>query len=478
MPLLAPKDNDEDTIMILALSLDIIQHIASGIDPKVNSSGTSTQLAFGKPTDNSLLTALLTFSTFSHIPAVFRKLSLVILADTLLKHHHNQTVFMSCVIDIPKVHGINGSDLSNRTPKAELGLEKKSALLYILDMAINNPEQTFRSIALYVLRSYFTNNEDGQVSAASTFTPTLDFDEKSSSQPSSFGQILVDTLTRLIQRDSKLIFENNSSKFYRAWGAVRIITYILRDSKDCKQLLLNLPLEIPTSNASPVRLIDKCLVVLNSSNSDLSVQVVLLILICEWSFGCRECIDMLADHSLGLPSVVHLAQKSSEPLVNALASLIIAICLDYVITSQSNEKSEPHTLLRDGASPSVSKTHMSILYESIIEKIGVDKFNANINYLLTCQDAQETITGYASREFLYLDDAKKDEKFTQVFATQIFDEHIVAMVNAIHGILDKRLLVLCTSNQSIATVKPETNGEDKNLEVAGLQKRITELEKV
>lgn len=129
-------------------------------------------------------------------------------------------------------------------------------------IALNSQEVTEKLGALWVFKSYLFENEEAQMAIATTLTPlptTDEGDTHGSEEDAAIGRRLIHSLLDHIPEGRGKLFEIKHSVsrvlkyFYfisdpfRAWFAACMLSYILTDNIQCKELVLRYYSSLPSS---------------------------------------------------------------------------------------------------------------------------------------------------------------------------------------------------------------------------------------
>eukprot|EP01117_Protostelium_nocturnum_P007795 TRINITY_DN278_c0_g2_i1.p1 TRINITY_DN278_c0_g2~~TRINITY_DN278_c0_g2_i1.p1 ORF type:complete len:673 (+),score=283.73 TRINITY_DN278_c0_g2_i1:1129-3147(+) len=322
---------------------------------------------------------------------VTRITALYTLGDLLFGNKENCTLFSTIQIHvedlIPVVVTPNNMHAIASNPKIHPALSR------LLTVVLKMSDIRERIAACRVFKCYLYENEEGQLSLASTLTPPPTDESHNDSHNSSSGSIGSQLISNLISWE-----DDNEAYPYKCWFACSILTYILKDEPTSKELVLKIPLEIPKSGVPMVTLLSKCTKNLmlscrlsqsnnsnnanNSNNSNQNsgnsnrisssdrftlVKIGLLRLLAVWMDNCPNAIKIFLSSANNLPFLVELilAAPSDEGDVHVqgLCCLLLGLAFKY------------------GEEESGSQFNRAAIHSLIQSRIGLDQFNSKLDSL-------------------------------------------------------------------------------------------------
>ncbi|KAL2641338.1 hypothetical protein R1flu_008925 [Riccia fluitans] len=270
---------------------------------------------------NKLLDALLSLCVEGRVSAVaIRCSALRCIGDLVVGHSKNRELL--------------GSKIVGEEPDSE------PALNCVLRVLLRTSNVNECIAADYVFKCFCEGNSEGQTMLGSTITP-LPHSTSRGNWPSdddrsiSFGSMLVRVL---ISSDGRNDLEASSR-------AASVLAHILKDNVPCKEKVLRIPLEIPSSALAPTEfLMPRCMRYLAAAASPPSdklqsndggyiwLQPVLLRLLVTWLTDCPPAVASLLEPAAHLPFLVELSSSSGSPAsvhVAGLAAVLLGECIVY-----------------------------------------------------------------------------------------------------------------------------------------------------
>ncbi|CAM6096716.1 unnamed protein product [Calypogeia fissa] len=253
---------------------------------------------------------------------------------------------LRCIGDLVVVHSKNrdflGSKIVGEEPDAE------PALHGVLRVLLRTSNINECIAADYVFKCFCEGNPDGQTMLASTITP-LPHANTRANQPSeeeqhiSFGSMLV----------RALISSDGRNDLEASCRAASVLSHILKDNVQCKERVINIPLEIPSSAMAPTELLmPRCVRYLaaaappasdglsSSQGGSIWLQPVLLRLLVTWLAECPSAVAALLEPAAHLPFLVELLSSSRSPAsvhVAGLAAVLLGECIIYNPTKEGSK---------------------------------------------------------------------------------------------------------------------------------------------
>ncbi|BBN13693.1 intracellular protein transport protein USO1 [Marchantia polymorpha subsp. ruderalis] len=309
----------ETVALLLAGSTNTVP----GKDPNV----VANQTVLGQ---NKLLDTLLSLCVEGRVSAVaIRCSALRCIGDLVVAH--------------PKNRELLGSKIVGEEPDSE------PALHCILRVLLRTSNLNECIAADYVFKCFCEGNPEGQTMLASTITPLPHSSSRGnwSSEDDrniSFGSMLV----------RALISSDGRNDLEASCRAASVLAHILKDNVPCKERVLRIPLEIPSSALAPAELLmPRCMRYLaaaapssadklrntNGASQDGSIwlQPVLLRLLVTWLTDCPPAVAALLEPAAHLPFLVELSSSSGSPAsvhVAGLAAVLLGECIIYNPTKQ------------------------------------------------------------------------------------------------------------------------------------------------
>lgn len=334
-PLLELESSDmwiltDNKVLVLTLTLQVISELVGGD----NSDSQLNQSVLSK---HNILASVMKLALERINSTKVRAQALRTAGDLIRNHQENRNIFSATTI----------SNISESGPLSSL-----QRLVVIL---LHSPDFYERAAAQYAFECFFVDNEEGQLAVASTLTPSPDVsDGEDLNKPQSVGYHLANILKSWKTSDSLQI-----------WYAACMLSAILKDSPDCKHLVLRIPLELPKPGVPMVTLLETCFESLKAATSqaaDKVVRVALLRLFCIWMDECPKAVKTLLQYPTNLPFLVEqVGQPVGDVHIQGLCALLIGFCLVF------SEEGD--------ASPFNRESVRSI----IMHRIGVDKYTTKLD---------------------------------------------------------------------------------------------------
>jgi len=368
----------DDKTAILVLVLQLVSLLVSGNNPNTHQNQTVLSkhnilsyvvpLALGKM--NSLVIRVKALNTLGHI---------------LNGNKTNCAQFSNTSIDIDNGSIITSTAIREQKPNVITALNR------LLTVALNAKEIHEKLAAVRVFKSFLTENEEGQIALASTLTPPPD--STNGEQPDSRQQSIgTQLLHGLFGWDSLGYSNSTSDDFYtlqaKSWIASCILSYILKDDLNSKELVLKIPLEIPKIGTPMVNLLGKLTrtlsfaVKMTASNATTSTQprnlilvkVGILRLLSTWMDNCVGAVRNFLSMPNNLPFLVELINsppsshepKDSQIHIQGLAALLLGLCFYFLDDSQTQSNEE---------------FNKATLHSIIMQRIGLDQFMSKLDSL-------------------------------------------------------------------------------------------------
>ncbi|KAL3691527.1 hypothetical protein R1sor_005178 [Riccia sorocarpa] len=289
----------------------------AGKDPNV----VANQTVLGQ---NKLLDALLSLCVEGRVSAVaIRCAALRCIGDLVVGHSKNRDLL--------------GNKIVGEEPDSE------PALNCVLRVLLRTSNVNECIAADYVFKCFCEGNPEGQTMLASTITPLPHSSSRGNwssddDRSISFGSMLV----------RALISSDGRNDLEASCRAASVLSHILKDNVPCKEKVLRIPLEIPSSALAPTEfLMPRCMRYLAAAasppadklqSSDGSyggyiwLQPVLLRLLVTWLTDCPSAVAALLEPAAHLPFLVELSSSSGSPAsvhVAGLAAVLLGECIVY-----------------------------------------------------------------------------------------------------------------------------------------------------
>ncbi|XP_024530596.1 golgin candidate 6 [Selaginella moellendorffii] len=271
---------------------------------------------------------------------------------------------LKCVGDLVNGHAVNRDILANKLVGDEGDAEP--AMVCILRVLLRTPNINECIAAEYVIKCFCEGNPDGQTMLASTITPLPQSSRKrEDGHHLSFGSMLIQALVGIDGRND----------LEASCRAASVLSHILKNNIKCKERVLSIPLEIPSSRlATPELLLPRCMRYLAAASASVRhesvdnvstawLQPVILRLLVTWLAECPPAVAAFLETATHLPFLVELMSSSGSPVsvhVAGLAAVLLGECIVY-------NENKP--------SPSSSAgTDASAVLEMVNQRIGLTAF--------------------------------------------------------------------------------------------------------
>ena len=382
---------------IIAQSLSLISVLVSGTSPDARANA-SVAISLG------FLTAAWTASAERVRSPKVRALALHLVGDLVSESPEGQAEIMGA--GVPK---------GNFSRHADPALTQRSSLLHLVLVALYSGYFDERAASVYVLFAYLKGNPEGQLALASTLTPSPEALEGSAAQNSvhSVGRLLVTSLlsggeattpygapfsaeslpsggaglgsttrSKLEEMSSALgapppSFESvvgpGQGPSLAAWFSGIILGRMLYENSDCKQLILNIPLEL-SPTGEPIGLLSRVIETLvasvhssESGDSDspdvIRPQVALLTLLNYWVSQAPPVVAKILASPDNVPFLVEsVILPSAHPLRRGLCALLLGQCMLFAPGS--------------GSEPDSHAMDAHAILQLIRHRIGVEQFTS------------------------------------------------------------------------------------------------------
>ncbi|PRP88469.1 hypothetical protein PROFUN_03186 [Planoprotostelium fungivorum] len=400
----------DDKTNILLLTLKTISLLVCGDNPNTH----TNQSVMLK---NNIINVVLPLAIGRVNSVILRTRALYTLGDLLYGNRENCTLFSSLHIHIEDLNPVlmtsNNSVIIHSNPKIQPALSR------LLAVVLRASDVRERIAAVRVFKCFLYENDEGQLTLASTLTPSsLDEAINADTTKSSIGTQLIHHL---------LSWEDDQEALpFRSWFSCTILMYILRDEPSSKELVLKIPLEIPKSGVPMVTLLTKCTKNLvlccqlsssqNQSGNSMTnapnrapvknhlVQIALLRLLCIWMDNCSYAVRIFLSAPNNLPFLVETIITSSSSSsdttddhvihTDGLCCLLLGLCLK---------------LCEDDAnSPVQPQFSREAIHNIIMQRIGLDRFSSKLDSLKKSDQFIRAEAGGADHN-LSLDDVDEKE---------------------------------------------------------------------
>lgn len=246
---------------------------------------------------------------------------------------------LRCVGDLIHGHTRNCDLLASKFVGGESDAEP--ALHCILRWLLTTSHSSEWMSAEYVIKCFCEGNPDGQFVLASTITPVPESSSSGNNELEddklvSFGSILLRALH----------LSDGQKDLEASCRAASVLTHILKDNVRCKERVLDIPLEIPTSTlATTDLLMARCMRYLvaatyshsqNSGHTRLEskmwLQPILLRLLVTWLADCPAAVASFLEIPAHLTVLIELltsAGSQENECVSGLAAVLLGECIVF-----------------------------------------------------------------------------------------------------------------------------------------------------
>eukprot|EP01130_Rhizamoeba_saxonica_P002292 TRINITY_DN12126_c0_g1_i1.p1 TRINITY_DN12126_c0_g1~~TRINITY_DN12126_c0_g1_i1.p1 ORF type:complete len:762 (-),score=124.81 TRINITY_DN12126_c0_g1_i1:46-2331(-) len=194
------------------------------------------------------------------------------------------------------------------------------SLLRLVEIIFGSRIQEERNAALHVFRCYCIDYEQGQIAVATTITPPPE--ELPPDDEDSVGRILFKHLTSW----------ETCEDVYKPFFATIIFSYVLHGNRASKDVLLKIPVEIPTdANVSSANLLDITMKILIDSILKIDntyIQIGLLRMLSIWLYDCPNAVNTFMKSARYISFLAKLCSINATDInVSGISALILGICL-------------------------------------------------------------------------------------------------------------------------------------------------------
>ncbi|KAH3763866.1 General vesicular transport factor p115 [Pelomyxa schiedti] len=208
-----------------------------------------------------------------------------------------------------------------------------SAVLRLTTVALNTNEMKERAATLFAFQNYLCQNEEGQVGITSMLTPSPTAGDRNTS----FAALLLPKLygwdTPTTNQQPPMIRVERVDSI-GGWCAAMVLLQLLQGCNASKELLLKIPLTIPSDGKTILIRVFEALKHSTSVtwNSPCWICVGLLRVLLEWLNKSRPACEILFPASLAQPNFIYFLELSNDSQasihIQGLAVLILAIALE------------------------------------------------------------------------------------------------------------------------------------------------------
>ncbi|KAI8871266.1 hypothetical protein GQ42DRAFT_162133 [Ramicandelaber brevisporus] len=371
------NDQDEDDYAASwnELKIDNALDLLVVIRLLVERGGSATPLNQTAIVNSGLLATLVQMSLSPDTPSSVRSSALLTMGDMISDNNQHQEYFMLIMITPPTPHHLNLDEDVIPEPaivsvvKLALGIDADAAESEISEKSDpstltgkSKVDSSVRLAANYLVKCYLRNNSDGQRALASTLMiPSTDIaaildyyyhyhlnDQASSSQPSSMpsataGSLLIASLLSCHKHSN--VVSNSADIEQRLWHATSILSFMIDDSEDCKQLADRVRLDGDVSETAqllntPISLVHELIEMLSDSvRRQLPVRIPLAILslLCTWLHSHPPAVTAFLTESQGIQLLIEYISRSvssiNETLMQGMCALLFGVI--YMANSDS-----------------------------------------------------------------------------------------------------------------------------------------------
>eukprot|EP01114_Cavostelium_apophysatum_P021398 TRINITY_DN7452_c0_g1_i1.p1 TRINITY_DN7452_c0_g1~~TRINITY_DN7452_c0_g1_i1.p1 ORF type:complete len:901 (+),score=274.81 TRINITY_DN7452_c0_g1_i1:141-2843(+) len=297
----------DDKIQILLLTMELISLLVAGNDP----STTSNQNVLAS---QNILGLIIPLALGRVNSVTIRTKALRTLGDLVNGNKQSCNTFSVLTVVLEAPTG---------------GSQTQPALSRLLTVVLNAKDFSERIAAVRVFKCFLYENEESQMALASTLTPppTMSNEEMDSA---SIGTQLIKALGT---------WENNDEILpYKSWFSSLILSFIIKENSTSKELVLRIPLEIPTSGVPMVTLLTKCMRSLTfacrivPSEQTLLAKIGFLRLLSTWLDNSAAAVKAFLSFPNNLPFLMELVIAPSENTegakhIQGLSGLLVGLCI-------------------------------------------------------------------------------------------------------------------------------------------------------
>eukprot|EP01080_Neovahlkampfia_damariscottae_P010789 gene10789-3406_t len=232
----------------------------------------------------------------------------------------------------------------------------QSAVVSLCKIILFETEE-FQLAGFECLKKFLNSNKEGQLFIASTVkAPTL---IKSIQEEGMLCGITISNALFGYLKPKKVKLESIS------FFASKILSLIIRQSSKCKEILLEIPYEIKSTNVSFFQCLIKSTIHSIKSKVNEKISCGLLKLLCEWISNSSESSNRFfenTDHFLYFIEVVNSNEMSIN--IRGLSSILIGL---LAIEYKDEQESIPGSYTKEN------------IYDALITRVGIEKFEERWN---------------------------------------------------------------------------------------------------
>lgn len=248
---------------------------------------------------------------------------------------------LKCIGDLVHFHARNNDILGKRVIGEEP--DGEPAINNVLRVMLHSPDVGECMAAEHVIKCFCEGNKENQILLASTITPPHYTNANKAVEAKKhipFGSMLLDTLDT-----SKGCKETEAS-----CRALRVLTHIIRKNLECKEKVLQIPLEISASTlVAPEHLLSRCMRFLAAASaiggmrvpaesmahfqeSKLWLWPTMLRFLINWLADCPKAVASFLEPAGHLPYIVELVTSADSQVsihVHGLAAVLLGECIVF-----------------------------------------------------------------------------------------------------------------------------------------------------
>lgn len=375
---------------------------------------------------------------------------------------------LRCMGDLVHGHSRNSEILGRKIIGEEP--DGEPALHSVLRVLLNTSDLGECIAAEYVIKCFCEGNPEGQIVLASTITPAPESNASGSrvleaNKHMSFGSMLLHALNS----------SNGQKDLEAGCRAISVLTHILKDNIDCKEKVLQIPLEISASPlVSPEHLMSRCMRYLAAASAPshaesladhrqipqdgkLWLQPILLRLLVTWLADCPTAVASLLEPAAHLPYIVELLTSADSPAsvhVSGLAAVLLGECIVYNTGVDSTQSA---SMVVDVISQRVGLTAYFARWEALQSNSMFLSATANSRLLKpsTRSAAAAVVSGdeLGPTNGMQQED-EESETAAQLVVTTFYDAEFVKLVQKLDPVVRDRIIQLFSNPKAKTSLLP------------------------
>ncbi|ORX53063.1 hypothetical protein DM01DRAFT_1306029 [Hesseltinella vesiculosa] len=347
---------------------------------------------------SGMLLPVVQLALCSNAPAVVRTEALYALAYLMRDNELTQDQFTKTVVASPPSVDEKGTAATEDVEPAALvtRLPPRPAMVSLIAIAVNADQSftysyTSRAASAYAMYACVDGNHDTQLVIASMMkSPPVDnINTEYQDKPHSVGSLLMEAIEN---------WEASINDPYKVWFACAVLTHLLKDNEQAKQLASSIVFGEQEHGEEPVpllhHLVAQLLLATKNSATNSRIPIAYLCLLCEWLYNSPKSVSLFLSESTHVQFMIQEVQSSTnDPIVQGLAAFLLGITYQY--------NDDPNT--------PISREHLQAIYSSRVDILNSHMVRLrdspavkNALHYFEVTDADEAVSPSASTKALPL----------------------------------------------------------------------------